>query len=132
VVTYDVVVAVDNQDLSLLPGMTAYATITIAQRRHVLLIPDAALRVHLARRAAPAGTGEQSVETVRGTGGAESATVYILGPSGPRPVRITLGITDNTNTQVLSGPLRQGERVITGLQGRAQQMPQRAGFFRIF
>lgn len=138
VVTYDVVVAVDNQDLSLLPGMTAYTTILISQKNHVLLVPNSALRVHLAR--SPASVGYRS-----GNGGAaggaledngESATnagtVYVLGPHGPHPVRLTLGITDNTNTEVLSGRLQAGDKIITGLQGAGPQGPQRSGFFRIF
>ena len=44
VVTYDVVVSVDNQDQVLLPGMTAYVNIVIAQRQDVLTVPNAALR----------------------------------------------------------------------------------------
>ncbi|MDP3598750.1 MAG: efflux RND transporter periplasmic adaptor subunit, partial [Nitrospirota bacterium] len=44
VVTYNVVVAVDNQDLRLKPGMTANVSIVVAQRDSVLKVPNAALR----------------------------------------------------------------------------------------
>ena len=44
VVTYDSVVAVENRDLKLKPGMTANASIVIAQKENVLKIPNAALR----------------------------------------------------------------------------------------
>jgi len=44
VVTYDVVIAVDNSDQALMPGMTAYVSIIVAQRKEVLLVPNAALR----------------------------------------------------------------------------------------
>ena len=44
VVTYNVVVSVDNQDLTLLPGMTAYVNIIVDRARHALLVPNAALR----------------------------------------------------------------------------------------
>ncbi|HEU4708238.1 MAG TPA: efflux RND transporter periplasmic adaptor subunit, partial [Methylophilaceae bacterium] len=44
VVTYDVVISVDNPDLILLPGMTAYVTIAVANHEDVLLAPNAALR----------------------------------------------------------------------------------------
>ncbi len=44
VVTYDVVIQVDNQDLKLKPGMTANVTIMVAHRDGVLKIPNAALR----------------------------------------------------------------------------------------
>lgn len=133
VVTYDVVVAVDNQDLSLLPGMTAYTTILINQKNHVLLVPNAALRVHLARSHA-GGSGSFAGNTPAGNGAnaANAGMVYVLGPRGPHPVRLTLGITDNTNTEVLSGQLQAGDKIITGLQGAGPQGPQRSSFFRIF
>jgi len=44
VVTYNVVIAVNNADLTLMPGMTAYVSINTAQRDDALLIPNAALR----------------------------------------------------------------------------------------
>ena len=44
VVTYDVVVSVDNPDQILLPGMTAYVNIVVAERNDALLVPNAALR----------------------------------------------------------------------------------------
>ena len=44
VVTYDVVINVDNPEQILLPGMTAYVSIAVAERKDVLLVPNAALR----------------------------------------------------------------------------------------
>ena len=44
VVTYDVVIQVKNPELKLRPGMTANASILVAQRENVLKIPNAALR----------------------------------------------------------------------------------------
>ena len=44
VITYPVVVAVDNRDQSLLPGMTANAEIEVSRRDDVLRVPNAALR----------------------------------------------------------------------------------------
>jgi HlyD family secretion protein len=44
VVTYDVVIQVKNPELKLRPGMTANASILVAQRDHVLKIPNSALR----------------------------------------------------------------------------------------
>lgn len=140
VVTYDVVVAVDNPDLSLLPGMTAYTTILITQRTHALLVPNAALRVHLTRAQANGNYGGSSSaggytgNTSEGNGetAANASTVYLLGPRGPHPVRLMLGITDNTNTEILSGRLQAGDKVIVGLSGAGPQGPQRSGFFRIF
>ncbi|MCG6537934.1 MAG: efflux RND transporter periplasmic adaptor subunit, partial [Syntrophales bacterium LBB04] len=47
VVTYDVVVKVDNPDLKLMPGMTANISIIVAKKENVLKIPNAALRFRL-------------------------------------------------------------------------------------
>jgi HlyD family secretion protein len=44
VVTYNVVIDVENPDLKLKPGMTANLTVTIAERQDVLKVPNAALR----------------------------------------------------------------------------------------
>lgn len=44
VITYPVVISVDNADLTLLPGLTANANIEVSQRRGVLRVPNAALR----------------------------------------------------------------------------------------
>src|SRR5207244_11430788 len=46
VVTYDVVIAVDNPGLELKPGMTANVSITTAKRDQALRIPVRALRFH--------------------------------------------------------------------------------------
>jgi len=44
VVTYDTVIAVDNSDQKLFPGMTADVSILVAERKNILKIPNAALR----------------------------------------------------------------------------------------
>lgn len=44
VVTYDTIVAFDNPDRKLFPGMTAYVTIPVAHADNVLKIPNGALR----------------------------------------------------------------------------------------
>lgn len=106
VVTYDVVIAVDNADLTLLPGMTAYVTIQVAAVQHVLIVPNAALRVHLATHA-PA--------TAAGASNPEMQTIYLLTSKGPHPIHVKTGITDNQNTQVISERLSEGDTVIVGI-----------------
>ncbi len=60
VVTYDVVIQVDNRDLKLMPGMTANVSIIITTRRDVLRITNAALRFRLTERPAGAGGGSKT------------------------------------------------------------------------
>ena len=61
VISYPVVVQVDNADQSLLPGMTASAEIVVSRRDGVLRVPNAALRFtppgEEAAAAAPGGGG---------------------------------------------------------------------------
>ena len=100
VVTYDVVVGVDNADGKLLPSMTAYANIVVARRRHVLLAPNAALRVRIAGTAAP--------------GAASSSVLYVLAGGKLRGVPVKTGASDGQQTEITSGAIKAGERVVTG------------------
>src|SRR3989441_6069724 len=76
VVTYDVVVAVDNPGLELKPGMTANVSITAAKRDQALRIPVRALRFRPDR----GGAGTPDAR-------AKESAVYVLAPDGaPRPV----------------------------------------------
>ncbi len=60
VVTYDVVVSVDNTDLALKPGMTAATRIVVDERRDVLRVPSQALRYAPAADGRPAGGARRS------------------------------------------------------------------------
>jgi HlyD family secretion protein len=125
VVTYNVVIAVDNPEQSLLPGMTAYVTIAVAERDDALLVPNAALRFRPrnapAEAAADAAPGAAASEPRRGGGprrerGRDSAagTVYVLDGREVRAVRVRLGITDTRSTEVLAGELQPGDAVLVG------------------
>ena len=104
VVTYDVVMAVDNPDEILLPGMTAYVNIAVARRQGVLVVPNAALRFRPAEPVAAAAPppGREG----------PTATVYVLEDDQPRRVGIAPGISDNRSTEVVSGELTAGARVV--------------------
>lgn len=131
VVTYNVVVEVENPDQMLLPGMTAYVSIVVAQKKDVLTVPNAALRFRPAgetgkndgskagsERAASAGTNSGSGATSGDRRGKKrdsgSGTVYILADGQLKPVSINIGITDNRSTEVTGGDLKAGDRVVLG------------------
>ena len=118
VVTYDVVVAVDNPELKLMPGMTAYVNITIAERQDVLMLPNAALRFRPADGASrtdkPRGDntkakGERNKDKADG---AIMGTVYTLENAQIKPVRVGVGITDNRFTEVVGDAIKEGAAVI--------------------
>src|SRR5208337_1853332 len=106
VVTYDVVVGVDNTDLALMPGMTASTQIIIDQRSDVLRVPDQALRY------VPAGT-----TTPRAAPGAPGqARVWLLRDGHAAAVPVVLGLDDDSFTELVSGDVKPGDQVITAEQ----------------
>lgn len=115
VVTYDVVVEVQNPDLILLPGMTAYVNILVAQRNNALLVPNAALRFRPAAERSSRSTAsrsEQSPDASSSPVEGQRGTVYVLQGGQLRPVRVVLGITDNRTTEIVGGDLKEGDQVI--------------------
>lgn len=113
VVTYNVVVAVDNADGRLLPGMTAHVRITTQRRENALRVPNAALRFRPVQ-AAPTDQGVQSPPSPQGRGRkAPGATVYKPGSDGePVAVALRTGITNGNFTEVAEGDLKPGDALI--------------------
>ncbi|HMK48677.1 MAG TPA: efflux RND transporter periplasmic adaptor subunit [Thermodesulfovibrionales bacterium] len=99
VVTYDVVIKVDNPELKLKPGMTANVSIIISTKKDVLKIPNAALRFRLSEKASQA-------PEKKGPG------VWLLEKGKPRRVAVTVGISDGSFTELLSGDVREGQELI--------------------
>jgi HlyD family secretion protein len=109
VVTYDVVIIVENRDMKLKPGMTANVSIEVMRRDNVLEIPSAALRFK------PVATGEERKQTSGGktlSGRSLPHRVFVLKDGKPVPVPIQTGITDNTHIEITAGKLRLGQEVI--------------------
>ena len=144
VVTYNVRINVANPEQVLLPGMTAYVNIGVQKREDVLLVPNAALRFKPAEAAEKkAENGQKPASTAgmppAGEGGGpkgpgkgkkrdgQSGTVYVLADGELKPVSIQLGITDNRNTEVLSGDLAVGARIVTGENTNGVKPPSSVG-----
>lgn len=106
VVTYTVVLSAPNPDLTLLPGMTALAQITVDQAKDVLRIPNAALRFHPQKAAAPGAA--QAAE-----GG--TAAVWVLDGGRPARVPVRTGRSNASATEVVGGPLHPEQQVIVGI-----------------
>ncbi|MFN2387673.1 MAG: efflux RND transporter periplasmic adaptor subunit [Thermoanaerobaculia bacterium] len=143
VVTYPVIVEVSNPEMLLRPTMTANVTIDVESVRDVLRIPNAALRFRpevtdatsaeerAARTGSATGPAAATRQFGRTAGGGRAGavalrpqTVYAAPaePDGdPKPVAIRTGITDGRYTQVVSGDLKEGDAVVTGVAtARAQ------------
>jgi HlyD family secretion protein len=106
VVTYDVIIEVDNHDLALKPGMTATVTITTARREDALRVPLRALRFR------PESDGEAApapAAVAAGRPGRDGAGVYVLDGDGElRRVELRTGLRDDRWAEVVEGDLEPG------------------------
>ena len=107
VVTYQGVLAVANSAMLLRPGMTANVNITVAKSGDALLVPNGALRF------TPPGKESGSLPDAAGRSSDNSGRVWVLENGKPVARDVKLGRTDGRSTQVLSGGLKPGDRVIT-------------------
>jgi HlyD family secretion protein len=109
VVTYQAVLTVNNDDLLLRPGMTATANIVTLTRKNVLLIPNRALRF------APPATMLSRAQRTRLQRDTGKERVWLLTPEGPQPVAVTTGPTDGEWTELASGDIKPGAKLIVDL-----------------
>jgi HlyD family secretion protein len=140
VVTYDVVVDVSNDDLKLLPGMTAFVRIRVGDVHDVLKVPNQALRYkpksgdRKGRRSGGSGGGggqggkDSGDAPVRLKAGVEPQRVYILSHGKPKKVIVKTGLTDGKFTEIKAGELKPSDEVITG-EEQPQKGAQRSGGF---
>ena len=102
VVTYDIVISVDNSDLTLMPGMTAASRIIIDQRIDVIRVPNQALRYVPKALAGAAQSGH--------------AQIWVLRDGNPVSVSVVAGLDDDNFTEVVSGDVKPGDLVVTAEQ----------------
>ncbi len=119
VVTYNVVVSVDNPDKILLPGMTAYVNIMVAKHDNVLLAPNAALRFKPKQDESQVGSstrgnGQGRGKKKSGQENISSGKVYIIKDGKPTPVQVNAGISDGRFTEISSNDLKVKDKVIVG------------------
>jgi len=117
VVTYQGVIEVANPNLELRPGMTANITFIVDERENVLKVPNSALRFKMESSTTKNTTGSRSAnyDATKAKSGKKESQVYILQKNGqPVPVKITTGISDGSYTEVVSGEVNEGDKVILG------------------
>ncbi|MEB0140170.1 MULTISPECIES: efflux RND transporter periplasmic adaptor subunit [unclassified Undibacterium] len=128
VVTYNVVLDVDNHDELLKPGMTAQVSLIVGQHRNVLRIPTAALRFHLSdeeEQKRSMRSGKANAGKTTDTAPDDDASmpkknkltrvfkIYTLdADKQPLPIDIAIGLSNFRYTEVLSKNLKVGDQVI--------------------
>jgi HlyD family secretion protein len=122
VVTYSVIVGVDNKDRLLLPGMTAFVSITLSERKNVLRVPAAALRftpppepVSGIERLLHMGMMRPVAVAAPNTSGKDKQRMlYLLRGDALTPVSVTTGASDDTYVEVSGDGIAEGDTVVTG------------------
>lgn len=143
VVTYKAILSYDNTGLGLRPGMTATADIVVANVKDALLVPNAALRFTppedvkdedslliagsrvIGARIDPAhanddAAGQRPSEALRN---AKLRRIWIDDNGKPKAIEVVAGATDGAMTQIISGGLKTGDRVIVNLQDESESSP---------
>ena len=98
VVTYTVVIGIDNSDMKLKPGMTANVEIITAEEKGVMLVPNQALRFYI--------DDSDTAKRYKDRG------VWIIKNGHPERVTVKIGVSDDDNTQILESTLKIGDEVI--------------------
>jgi len=96
VVTYTVIVGVKNDDLKLIPGMTANVSIITDKRENVLCAPSVALKFN------PNTDGQRY----------KTQGLWVLEKNKPKRVDIETGSSDDTNTEIISQGIKEGDKII--------------------
>ena len=122
VVTYETVLKVNNSDLSLRPGMTATADITVKKVENAILIPSAALRFTPPVQEEKKTSGSlvssllprppRSKQRDDSTIDKREQRVYLLKNNQPSPVSITVGSTNGGVTEIIAGDIQPGMGVV--------------------
>jgi HlyD family secretion protein len=101
VVTYTVIVGVSNEDLKLKPGMTANVSIITNKSENALCVPSIALKY------TPDVSGQKYKEQ----------GIWILDGDKPERVTIKEGASDDSNIEIISDKIKEGDKVVIGSTG---------------
>ncbi len=139
VVTYPVLVSAPNPDLKLLPGMTASISFQVDHRENVVKIPNSALRFYpLAKHVRPAdllilegnvqstnSEADEANKVENSLSAIERAQmrkernrrhVWVVDGDFLRAVEVVTGLSDSQHTEMISGSLKKGDALVTGIQ----------------
>lgn len=100
VVTYTVIVSVNNDNGILKPGMTANTSIITNTKENVVCVENAALRF--------------TPSEITGGKKFKKQGIWILRNNKPTRINIKMGITDSENTEIISKEIKEGDEVIIG------------------
>lgn len=109
VVTYSVIVDVNNEDLKLIPGMTANVSIITDKSEDILCVPNIALKF------TPNTDGTKY----------KNQGIWIMQKNKPKRIDVKTGVSNDTSTELESPVLAEGTEIITGIKGKSRTKSQR-------
>lgn len=113
VVTYSVIIGIDNSDLKLKPGMTANVEIITSEKDNALLVPSAATRFYM----------EEGVRY-------PSKGIWLMKSGKPERVNISEGISDDNSTEIISDDVHAGDIVIVSKKNAPKDRKPRLGMLK--
>ena len=114
VVTYTVIVSVDNSDGLAIPGMSANVSIITGEAKNVLCVDNKALKF------TPADNTQKY----------ENQGIWLMTKSGPKRYNIELGLSDDSKTQIISNEIKEKDKVIVGSTGGKNKKTAQKGMRR--
>lgn len=122
VVMYTVIIDIKNDDLKLLPGMTAYVEIKVDEKPNVLRLPNMAFQFRPVRED---GKADTQLRMKRADLKPDEALIFILENGKPVAKTVKKGLTNEMFTEILSGVQEGEQAVLEDLTARVQ--PKRRG-----
>lgn len=111
VVTYTVIISVDNKDGFAIPGMSANVSVITGEVKDVLCVDSKALKF------SPADNKQKY----------DSQGIWIMTKSGPKRYNVELGLSDENKTQIISEELKEKDKVIISAIGSGAKRKSSAG-----
>ena len=111
VVTYEVIISIDNKDLKIKPGMTANVEIITAEKKDVLFVPNKALRFY---------TFDKDGKVVR----YKDKGIWLLKDGKLNRVNIAQGVFDDEVSEIISDEINEGDIVVLEDKSAAEKQRQ--------
>lgn len=128
VVHYETIIAVNNEDMRLKPGMTTEVNIISDERQDVLRVRNTALRARLPDALIPSQVipYEETAAELSGSDG----RIYVLNNGDLEARQVRTGLSDGLNTEILAGTLTPSDTLVVGIALRTGQDGGRTSLFR--
>lgn len=122
VVTYTVIINIENKELKLLPGMTAFISIIIDKREDALQVSNSVIDFEMPMPKEPQKQskmkdgdreGEHSTPPPAQMKGENEVTLWLIDNAGQiKPVNVIKGLATSLNTEIISDEIKEGDVVI--------------------